>query len=295
MIHREEPPSADSAKAIIASAFPQFRGLRVRLLDEGWDFRVFEVDGTWVFRFPKHDKGVTKLRMELQLLSTLGEWVSLPVPTYEHIGESSKGSSRPFAGYRKIPGIPGDLSEMVDLPTIARQLGSFLGKLHAFPVDRATKAGVREETSTATHRRDKSIEESDRITDLPVDADRLRHYLERNAPPPLDGVPKLVHNDLWAEHILIDPRSGEVSGIIDWGDAVIGDPAVDFAGLYTWRETLLEAVLEHYSGAHIPDAISRARYLATCLAVHNISLGQDMGYARWVKTGREVLLRIFRG
>lgn len=293
-IYHEETVTSESAKAIIAATFPQFRGVRVELLDEGWDFRVFEVDTRWLFRFPKREEGVTKLNMERKLLSGLGEWVSLPVPNYEYFGGSRENSGRPFAGYRKLPGIPGDLSEAVDRHLVARQLGLFLDKLHTYPVDRAREAGVWEEGDLVAHWRDKSFEELNRIVDLQVDLYHLRHYLESDVPSPFEDAPRLVHNDLWAEHILVDLRSGGVSGIIDWGDAAIGDPAVDFAGLYTWYgESWLECVLECYPGTLDSEVISRARYLATCLAIHNITLGRDIRRPRWVKAGEEALQWIF--
>jgi len=83
-IYREEILTANSAKAILTTAFPEFRGAHVELLDEGWDFQVFEVDARWLFRFPKREGGVAKLNKERKLLSGLGEWVSLPVPNYEN-------------------------------------------------------------------------------------------------------------------------------------------------------------------------------------------------------------------
>ena len=86
--------------------------MRVALLDEGWDFRLFEVGERWLFRFPKHETSVTKLNMERKLLSSLGEWVSLPVPIYEYYGRSRAPSGQPFAGYRKLPGVPGDLGTL---------------------------------------------------------------------------------------------------------------------------------------------------------------------------------------
>ncbi len=42
-----------------------------------------------------------------------------------------------------------------------------------------------------------------------------------------------------------------------------------------------------------PPVISRSRYLATCLAIHNITLGQDIGRAQWINAGQEALRLIF--
>jgi aminoglycoside phosphotransferase (APT) family kinase protein len=42
--------------------------------------------------------------------------------------------------------------------------------------------------------------------------------------------PVLVHRDLVPEHVLVD--EGRIVGLIDFEDATVGDPAIDFAGLF---------------------------------------------------------------
>jgi len=41
----------------------------------------------------------------------------------------------------------------------------------------------------------------------------------------------LLHHDLALEHILVAPDGARLTGVIDWGDIVLGDPALDFVGL----------------------------------------------------------------
>jgi aminoglycoside phosphotransferase (APT) family kinase protein len=65
----------------------------------------------------------------------------------------------------------------------------------------------------------------------------------------------LVHGDLGPAHIL--HRGSSVTGVIDWSDACLGDPALDFAWLLhsTRREfssTLLGAYLRE-SGSGLRD------------------------------------------
>jgi len=70
----------------------------------------------------------------------------------------------------------------------------------------------------------------------------------------------------------------------------IGDPAIDFACLYAWYgESWLENILAHYTGKLDAQVISRSRYLAACLAIHNITLGRDMGRVQWVEAGYAAL------
>jgi aminoglycoside 2''-phosphotransferase len=282
--------TAERAQAIISTNFTRFRGRHAVFLDEGWDFQVFEVDANWLFRFPKREESAARLMKEYRLLSDLKEWVSLPVPDYQYFRESHEGSSWPFAGHIKILGTPADVAEAVNWPSVARQLGLFLAELHAYPVDRAREAGVPEEKDRLMQWRDESLTSLDGVAGLPVDRRDLSSYLENDVPGHFDDSPRLVHNDLWAEHILIDPHTRSASGIIDWGDAAIGDPAVDLAGVYAWHgEQGLRDVLTHYTGTLDPDIIGRARYLATCLAIRNLKLGLDLGHAQWVRAGQKAL------
>ena len=289
----KEAGTAGHAKDIV-SAFPQFLGLEVVLLGEGYDFRVFEVGQHWLFRFPKREGSVDKLNTEERLLSELGKALPLPIPTYEYFGHSKEGPGWPFAGYKKLPGIPGDQSNDADPALIARQLGHFLDRLHAYPTDRAREAGVANRYDLVAHWRSKALEELDRVVEFDKDLLGIGTYLSHDVPLAFDGAATLVHNDLMAEHVLVSPRSGGVSGVIDWGDVVIGDPAVDFAGLYAWfGKHSVEHALADYTGRLGSEGIKRARFLATCLAIHAIALGQELPYDRWVDEGRKALRLIF--
>ena len=88
----------------------------------------------------------------------------------------------------------------------------------------------------------------------------LLNFLEDEIPEPFNGVRRFVHNDLWAEYILIDHNTSGINGIIDWDDAAISDPAVDFSGPYSgYGRPWLEEVLSHYTLDVGSDNISRAR------------------------------------
>jgi macrolide phosphotransferase len=59
----------------------------------------------------------------------------------------------------------------------------------------------------------------------------------------------LVHGDLHAGHILVDANF-RVSGLIDWTEAEVGDPAIDFVPyLATFGEVALDTLLVRYEQA----------------------------------------------
>jgi aminoglycoside phosphotransferase (APT) family kinase protein len=45
------------------------------------------------------------------------------------------------------------------------------------------------------------------------------------------GPAVLIHGDIAAQNLMADPVSGALTGLIDWGDAALDDPATDFAKL----------------------------------------------------------------
>ncbi len=65
---------------------------------------------------------------------------------------------------------------------------------------------------------------------LPPHFMRLADDVLRSLAPQLEDVrPRLLHGDLGDGEIFVDPHSGAVTALVDWGDALSGDPLYDFA------------------------------------------------------------------
>lgn len=291
-----------SAGQIIASAFPPLRGMPVKFLNEGWDFRAFEVGSKWVFRFPKHAGSVAKLEMELALLPRLSlrreitDSPSLLIPDYEYHGISPDDPGWPFGGYRKLSGIPRQASEEFDGEPATRQLGSFLSWLHGYSIDSARRTGVPEMPDLVGSWHARSLAELETLSVDQVDNDEVRRFLEDHRPAAWAGSMCLTHNDLFVEHVLFHPGSGEVSAIIDWSDVVIGDPALDFGALYSWLGARgVQGVLASYSRPIDDQVLVRARYLAVCRALRDIAQGRDAARPDWAEVGFAGLRRALRG
>jgi aminoglycoside 2''-phosphotransferase len=76
--------------------------------------------------------------------------------------------------------------------------------------------------------------------------------------------PVLIHRDLAAYHTLYAPETGDLTGVIDYGTAGAGDPAVDWGCLInTYGEPFVRRMHQAYP---IDQAtIDRARFLAGAL------------------------------
>src|SRR5205085_1752402 len=127
------------------------------------------------------------------------------------------------------------------LAALAPALAIFLSELHSFPIEQAVSVGVQEHTPERWRERylERYLDLQKRVFPL-LDAD-LRTKSERLWKDFLDDraifafQPVLIHCDLAGEHILCDPERSTLTGVIDWGDATIGDPAMDFVGLHVDR------------------------------------------------------------
>jgi aminoglycoside phosphotransferase (APT) family kinase protein len=93
----------------------------------------------------------------------------------------------------------------------------------------------------------------------------------------MDRAPRvLTHGDIAGVHLLLegDGSSGALAGVIDFGDAALTDPALDFAGvLNDWSPAFLERVLAHYPLEVDPDARRRAAFYIAVVPIYSVHYG----------------------
>jgi len=85
----------------------------------------------------------------------------------------------------------------------------------------------------------------------------------------------LAHADLGAEHVL--EHDGSLTGVIDWSDAALTDPALDFARLYRdFGPQFLTTALNAYGGLPDPsEAMTRITFFARCAALEDLAFGNE--------------------
>jgi len=211
-VRHDERVIADRHR-VIADALGQ-RPRTILEIDDGYDFEVVIVDDDWVFRFPRRAGVEEALELEIVLLPLLAPALPVNVPSFEHISRDP-----PFVGYRLIRGEP-----LVDED--ADGVRALLEALHAFDPSRLP---VQHVEWVEAYR--EQCAEFERLVlplldkDLRLQGKRLFSEAETLA----DFKPALLHADLGPDHLLV--RDGRLAGVIDWGDARLGDPALDYAWL----------------------------------------------------------------
>jgi aminoglycoside 2''-phosphotransferase len=295
--------SLDNCRAAIGECFPALTVSTLEYLSEGWESVACLVNGHFVFRFPKRAVSEAGLRTEVRLLPALAPHVPLPIPHFAYVADPP-GRHVPcaFVGYELLPGTsalrwPDDVW---DADWWQPPVGAFLTALHAFPVERARRLGVRN-LNLSFKLGGKSAEPAgwrQMVGDLhdltrsrawPLLPDAARHTLTRRFERFLADerhfafAPVLIHADLAEDHILLDLPHRRVTGIIDFGDTGIGDPAFD----------VMPPVLPHYGGTVDETFLARRAFYRTLVPPLNALLfGQIHGEAHLVTEGLEELLSV---
>lgn len=298
-MNRPDQLDPDTVARIIGAQFPHVRPRAVRWLGEGYDSTAFEVDGGWVFRFPKRGEVEEQLLLEMRVLPVLAPTAPLAVPVFRFEGVPSELFPRHFGGYAKIPGTPAigldPLAGPVD--AFAGSLGRFLSWLHGLDRAEAAGLGVPEArlSSLIPERMDDALGDFDRVRQVAPDGplEEWRAYLEAGPPASASrSEPVVVHGDFAAEHVLYDSAARSVTGVIDWSEVAICDAAVDLAGLFHWGgRRLVEAALPYYDRPVDEPVLDRARYLAACRGVADVAFGLDADRPEYVHAGLGALSR----
>ncbi len=284
---------AREAADAIRTAFPDLGEAPVRALRHGWSHWTF-AHGDRVFRFPRTANDARLLEGEMRLLPLIAPRLPAPVPVPEWVGEHD---GRLFAGY---PVIEGRALRRVTLfgpggGTIAHEIGQFLTALHGVPPEEAAEAlGA----PLPEHIPDpRGWLEDIRMSVFPRLSATLRVAVDsgftRHARAHFDPPPRLVHADLYFEHII--ERHGRLAGVIDFSDAALRDPAVDFAGILSsggWHA--VDDIVRFYDRPLGEDFHERVEFHYWTAPLHNIVYGIDTGEERYVGLGRSALAQRMR-
>ena len=106
--------------------------------------------------------------------------------------------------------------------------------------------------------------------------DHLHDRMRASFQSIVDDAPMvMLHGDCQAAHFIVTPDDRRIAGILDLGDASIGDPGWDLSVLTIWAPEHLEDVLEGYRATS-----SVRNHLAIASTGYHII--RHLGAARWL-------------
>ncbi|MEQ3593332.1 aminoglycoside phosphotransferase family protein [Bacillus albus] len=260
----------DSYKQYIKEALPNLSIHSYKQNEEGWDNVAIIVNDELLFRFPRKQDYAMRIPLEKELCTRLSYSLhEIEVPQY-HLFYRKDTDTIPFCSYYTlIHGEPLKTDIVIkledkELKIIITQLATFLATLHSIPLKQGTTLGFPVE-KTLTYWKELQTKLNQYVTSSLTLLQRsslnqlFENFFTCIGTSTFQNT--IIHADFTHHHILFDKQNKTVSGIIDFGDAQMGDPAFDFAGLYyDFGHEFTTSVYEQYctlTSHHDPLLIHR--------------------------------------
>lgn len=279
----------DTFLKAITLSYPRLKIHHISLLDpDGGQYNdVLSAEtsnGAIIFRFPRNEIGIATIQNELHILGRIQHQTTLPVPNPIYTNTDPQTPGQVFMGYPQLPGRPlqrehlKTTTDRTILKKWAEQMVEFLMQLHQIPGDQFDDLPHNEtlpEFQALYHDIRQYLFPYMSETARQETAAHFENYFNNSA---LHHYPiTLRHGDFGTGNILYNPDTLELTGVLDFGFAGLGDPAIDIAALSTLGHTFFGFVQAAYP--NIEPLLQRARfYKGTFLlyeALYGLKTGSD--------------------
>ena len=243
----------------IRKAIPTIEISHLEENNYGWDNDIFIINHQLVFRFPKTEQISHKIMKEKQVLGLLNKKKPiLQLPDYSLFFDEHKKLI--CTCHKYIDGVPliGN-SDMMNWDESAKLLADFLTKLHRIQAVDYNKYSISTIHTFDYWNHFYSAIKQEIYPLITLDYQSTIEQLFQRFFNQFTNKAKInciIHGDLTCSNILFSPNSKLVSGVIDFTDAQISDPAFDFAGFY-WDlgADFTMKVLSYYEGTESAHTI----------------------------------------
>ncbi|MHA1211417.1 MAG: phosphotransferase family protein [Candidatus Heimdallarchaeota archaeon] len=269
--------------------FPDIQAKSLKFFYHG-TYNVFDINQSFILRVAdrefRNDIGLIMLKREAKVLEFLQNRFSLAIPKPLYIHESTK---MPFSIHKKIPGkslvfVSQNLTSL-QKENVAAEIGIFLSKFHSkelkedflkifptrkmeFPIENdfinAFRANWVQQYEAAQEIAYKYLNQSqkDWLTTI------FEEYL--NFEESYTFSPRISHGDFDTSNILIDPLTTKLTGIIDFEECALWDPAVDLL-FFDEGPEFMKVVLANYKFSNQKSLEARMKffYCRTCVPYAN--------------------------
>lgn len=210
-------------RRLVAVQFPEFAHHPLGVVEPwGTDNAIWRLGSEMVIRLPRIHWATEQVDKEAVWLPRLAPRLTVSVPEPLAVGEPGEGYPHRWAIHRWLPGQLAGPDNIVDRSAFAEDLARVVVELRSCPAEGAPPARNRarpvQEYDEATRR---AIAAAERLIDAEA---AIEIWEAAMAAPAHDGPPVWVHGDLEGNCLVND---GRLSGLVDWGSACVGDPAVD--------------------------------------------------------------------
>ena len=278
------PASSGPYAKVLEAQYPELEGADVRMVDQEGQYNdVLVVDSELVFRFPRSKEGIEVMRREVTFLRGIRGRTTLPVPDpiYANLGIDTLGEV--FMGYRLLSGEPlwrpavFAQTDEAFLDRWAKQLAGFLQELHAIAPAELEGEWPAVDGPALWELMYGEIREHLFPQMRPDSRQEISEHFEAYLDDPgmFSFQPAPRHGDFGGGNILYDPQSMNITGIIDFGFAAVGDPALDIAAASTLGEGLFGRFAATYPA--ITSMLPRATFYRGTYALQEALHGFKSG------------------
>ncbi len=273
--------SFSSVHSALQEFFPNLSKKNVNFFYHG-TYNVFQIENRYIARFPdkslRNEKGAQLIKNEIDILNLLNSFISLKIPIPLHY---SLDIENPFMVYEKIPGISlsrcFNNTKNLQKRKIAHQIAGFLSELHSLRINEPSKL---KPLSTEDYREYwKNIRTKMEKDVFPTLNSKQKSWLTGVFSNFLDDnrnfnfTSCVIHGDFDTSNILVDPNNFDITGIIDFEESSIFDPAADFL-FFDEGEYFFKNIIENYKGIREESFQNRMKFLfcRTCVPYFQFGL-----------------------
>jgi aminoglycoside phosphotransferase (APT) family kinase protein len=243
----------------------------------GEEFDTWAIGPDLVAKFPLSAVEAEKVSIEAAVHPLLRGQLGDLVPVIRMVGVLDDGSGFPFIVHERARGVQGQTDEgnsIVPARGLAEHVGSIFATLHDVAGEEAFALGVGERPITFAI---PTIDDATLAAVTALVGDEASKFLA-SSPPAASERRALCHTDVKGEHVFVDADAVHVTGIIDWADVEVCDPARDYAGLVVWLGRDFARAAAAAGEADDDTLVDRAIWLARAGALY---------WMKEVRAGRE--------
>lgn len=289
--------TAELVRSLLQEQHPDLSGLAIREVAGGWGNQMWRLGDELAVRMQRMDPTPELQLKERRWLPVLAPRLPLPVPIPVRFGEPSERFPKHWTVMTWVPGEPLDHGSISRGDHAADTLAGFLRALHVrAPADAPIATDVGAHPRTCTDGFEHFLQA---VGPSDIAADVRAVWDDAVAAHAWEGPPVWVHGDLHPANVVVS--DGTLSGVVDFGAMVSGDPAWDLAAAWVLLPAgTASRFFDVYARAD-EAAIRRARGLAAMKSLFLMLMGQNGdrglpgGKPHWGPAGRAALDRVLKG
>ena len=218
---------------LVSSQFPDWSDLTItEVHPNGWDNRTFRLGDRMSVRLPSAERYSLQVDKEQKWLPILSEKLPLPIPIPLAKGEPNHKYPYNWSIYEWIDGDTATSERIDDMSKFATALGGFLVDLRRINTSGGPCPGPGHRGGDLNVKNDQTQQAIEILKSKSnLDTELLAELWDAAVASKWVNPPVWIHGDVSSGNILV--KDGEITAVIDFGSAAIGDPACDLSIAWT--------------------------------------------------------------